>query len=238
MSRFIAAIALGCLFFSTVPANADPIVVTGGSLDFDDGDPPGFRLLLSASPFSLAGVVFEGPTEGGGILGLPANSAIGCLFVRAGCFSGDVLSLGATIVGRGVGRVGPDADPENPHSLPATATFQFTTPDVPLVASTDFLTLQAPFEFSGTFRLFSDLSFSDIVFETTLVGRGVATAALVRVFDPNPLGPYLWEESVYRFAPTPEPATCGLVAAGLFAAGLAQRRRQRRGREEHLELSR
>jgi hypothetical protein len=229
MRRFIAVVAFGVLLAAaTQPAAADPIPILSGNLNFDSGDPPSFRFGLGQAPFNLGGVLFESNPETGSLLVFPPGSAVACLFVNP-CPAGSQVNLGITITGRGLARMGNAVDSDDPDlSRPAEATFQFRTPDRLLDGSSaEIVLVEAPFEFDGVLKLFSDTSFSNAIFETTLVGRGTATADMERG---SVQSPFVWEESVFTFesatAPVPEPATFTLLATGLSALWLRRRRRQ------------
>jgi hypothetical protein len=227
MIRITAAFVLGAVLVVDPPAYADPVTITGGRLAFDDGDPPSFRVEIASSPFLLGGVWLDPNPGSNSVLSLAPDSAIGCLFIAA-CVGGDVVSLGATISGTGAGTVGPQADPENPSIRPIVATFHFTTPGALVVDQPGdlFLMLERPFQFRGDFRAFADSSLTQVLFETTLIGRGKAGATLSRG---EGSGPFTWEESTYTFAPVPEPATWTLLGTGLAAGWAAGRRARRTG---------
>lgn len=232
MPRSIIALALGALLVG-LPASADPVTITGGTLSFDDGDPPGFRFELADAPFRLGGVIYGVMPGDESMLSLAQNSAVGCLFI-APCFSGDNLTLGVTISGRGSASVGPVDDPDDPQTQPAEARFEFTTPDVPLAGqAVNVFLLESPFHVTGWLRVFADETFSRVVFETTLIGHGTTTAALAQGEPYTTVGPYGWEESVYRFTaadPIPEPGTLALLATGLASLCAARSRRDHAGR--------
>jgi hypothetical protein len=234
MPPLIIALALGGLLVVSLPASADPIRIIGGNLNFDDGDPPSFGFELAGAPFRLGGAIFGVMPGNESMLSIPLNSAVGCLFI-APCFSGANLTLGVTILGRGAAIVGPVDDPDSPQTMPAEAMFAFTTPDVPLVGqAVNVFLIESPFQVTGWLRAFADETFSRVVFETTLFGHGTATAALGQGEPYNAIGPYAWEESIYRFAaadPIPEPGTLALLATGLASLCAAHRRRARGGRQ-------
>ena len=116
-------------------------------------------------------------------------------------------------------------------TVPAAADpIQITAPIVELVGQpVRMFQFESPFQMTGWLRVYSDLSFTNLIFETALKGRGTATATLTQESEPiTTLGPFFWEESVYRFAPpepVPEPGTLALLAVGLVSASIARRRR-------------
>jgi hypothetical protein len=68
LTSAVAVLILG----AAAQSRADTITVTGGSAGFDEGDPPGFHLILDEG--ELSGGFFLG----GMILNFPVNSAINC----------------------------------------------------------------------------------------------------------------------------------------------------------------
>src|SRR5215204_5588413 len=73
MSQSLLRCALAVLLFGAASVGgADPIMVTGGSAQFDFGDPPGLHLIFNNAEF------FGGFPLGGMTLTLPANTPSNC----------------------------------------------------------------------------------------------------------------------------------------------------------------
>jgi hypothetical protein len=197
------------------PAGADPVLITGGYLamgswrgDIDLVGQQGFRF---AKPMSSIGGLY-GPGQ--------------CM----GCRPGDILSLSSHWSGKDLGGVVSfrgDAYPIGGFQWRNSLLIEFSgSVPVPAVAG-DFVTLVAPFTFSGAFSFSPDLS-QERQARVTLLGLGTATVRLRAMAGDGLSAPY-WEihSTRYEFAPIPEPATLLLVGGGAVAAALARRRVRR-----------
>jgi hypothetical protein len=222
-SLVIAAV-LACI--TSGRAAADPINITGGSLDMSPSSGPlmllgdrGFTLL---SHVDTAGGFFQ-PT--GQCNDDPIHCTPGATLGLAAVFSGNDVTGTATLEGITYDHVG---SLDSPSSLDTHFAGTIVLP--PLAASA---TVIAPFLFSGTF--FHPIGASSSVMAETLTGRGFATLSLT----PNRAFSSTWhlDRAVYRFASdpaaTPEPGPLFLTGVGLIAAAAVLSRRsaaRQRGR--------
>ena len=198
-------------------AAADPINITGGSLDMNPSSGPlalfGNRGFTFLSHVDNVGGFFQ-PTDQ--CNGDPAHCTPGATLGLAASFSGDDLTGTATLDGRTFDRVGSLG---SPGSLDVRFDGSIVLP--PLAASG---TVTAPFLFSGTF--FHPISTSSLLVGEIVTGRGFATLSLT----PHRAFPASWhlDRAVYEFghdpAPTPEPGALLLTGVGLIAASAFARR--------------
>lgn len=192
------------------PAQADPILITGGVIDVNT---PGFG--ITGSDTRLAGTPF------------PANA----IWV----FTGDQLVNLSRAVTVGMSIATPvqqivDGTTYN-AVLAGTLIFSattFTSPPLPDEPFAPFA-ITTPFEMTGQLSGFMQTAGQGTpLFSLTLTGRGIATVSgLVNTAS----GIYVGDTLQFRFtdeAPIPEPASILLVATG--AAGLIAARSRRRGR--------
>ena len=220
LRRVSAALLISIL--AAVPASADPIAITGGSLN---SGTPGFdfRALFS---LTVDGGTIEGQWPQGTV------AAIDC----GGCRPGTIISPNAlwlspevpselasprpigTVLGEGpflAGRLRFLGDP-------------LVIPDTGLPGPGGELTLSQPFTFSGWVAAYPTVSrgpfVPDPLIMLDLFGGG--TAQLRFRLDAFPDGrPFLiYRDTTYQFEPTPEPLTLATVATGL---GLMWGRRRR-----------
>jgi hypothetical protein len=222
MKRVPSLLFAGVFVCVTSAAAADPINITGGSLDMNPSSGPlalfGDRGFTFLSHVDNVGGLFQ-PTDqcNGNPAGCPPGATLGL----AAAFSGNDLTGTATLDGHAYDRVG------SLGSL-ASADLRFAGSIVlpPLASSA---TVTAPFLFSGTF--FHPIGTSSSMTGETLRGRGVATLLLT----PNRAFADSWhlDRAVYQFAQdpaaTPEPGPLLLTGVGLIALAALSRRSVRRG---------
>ena len=198
-------------------AAADPINITGGSLDMNPSSGPlalfGNRGFTFLSHVDNVGGFFQATDQCNGD---PAHCTPGATLGLTASFSGNDLTGAATLDGRTFDHVGSFG---SPSSLDVHFDGSIVLP--PLVASA---TVTAPFLFSGTF--FHPISTSSLLIGESLTGRGFATLSLT----PHRAFPVSWhlDRAVYEFghdpSPTPEPGALLLTGVGLIGASAFARR--------------
>jgi hypothetical protein len=208
------ALGVTCvLLMSCSAANADSIVVTGGSLSqtFVGGNTP---FVLEGGGLRVAGTGYENPIG-------PGNCNP--------CFAGSTfISFNSTLTS--FVNLGP-AD------VFLDGTMVFLGPSFPasLVVSNPTPTLIAPFTFWAMLRGFPNSSMTGTpIFDEAFVGHGTATANYNLTIGPGATL-VIFRDVVYQFepgaapSPTPEPGSVVLVLTGMAAVVARSRRRKGAG---------
>jgi hypothetical protein len=195
-----------------MPAAAEPIRITGGSLDM--GLTSG-SLLLQGDGFLMNG----GVTVGEGVF----QPWLQCRLTPA-CVPGATLDLDARWSGSGLRSTtatvrGEDFKDVGGITSTTSATINFSAAAIAPTFTGDTVTLTVPFIFQGEFIHFTAI---DRLVES-LSGEGMVTLALQRNAG---LGAWNYVAATYDFQPIPEPAT--LLLTGVGAATLWVQRRRRR----------
>jgi len=208
-------VLIGVLLIAPPTAvSADPILVTAGGYSLDSTDPSGFA-------FHGQGFVLRGDVTS-------ANS--GALRTCFPCAPGTTIDMSVDasgLVGQWVNR--PDLpvmfEGESYSTVYYSGTLRFDAPGVtapPFDQPNPTALLRSPFTFSAQLSAFGDRGLTGVpLFTVNLIGSGTARVTLRRAGDE-----YRFVAQGYQFAnldPIPEPATLGLIGAGITLLGLRRR---------------
>ena len=201
MTRVFSALCTLLLIFVFTPSTtqADPIVITGGSLTVT-GVGGGPNYVLFGDNFSASGTGERG------------NVGLQNAFLLSS--PGSVINVNALFVGSSLG---------DNHA----GTFQFTGPPITVPSSLTNLTLTSPFVFTGTLHTCPVSCFLGPVTSTfTLVGSGTATFELLAGVTSSGAPIFTFRTITYNFE-VPEPASIVLLGGGLVALGARLRYKYR-----------
>lgn len=219
---FVACLGAFCLGI-TLNASAEPITITGGSLEFPTiaASQAGPISLTGTRGFSLQGFVDSGESTVGALC-TPCVPDVS-LSVGAALFGSALVVTTATLDGKTYLDVNRELSPVGIFLKLAGTTHLPTLQASPVV-------LIAPFTVTGTF------SFVDIQQQLPPVEVPIGGAGEVRMMlSPAPLS---WDAAPVRYdftQPTPEPAPLMLISVGLVAAAI--RARKRRDQRSGIQLS-
>lgn len=210
MSKIIIGICTFLMLFITPSVQADPVVITGGSLSV-----VGF---LGNPVYSLTGLNFSVSSTGGDHGNTP-----NC----APCPSGTPTSLNSLLSGSSLGQGTATINGTTFNGVQYIGEFSFSAAPVILPAGLTNVTVTAPFSFSGFITGCEvAISCTNQFFTAELIGQGTLTA----VFDlgstlPNGVTLYSFRSITYEFQPAeiPEPMTILLLTSGLLGVGVRQK---------------
>lgn len=204
---------IGVILLSVRPAAADPVRITGGSLDMVSTVG---SLLLQGEEFILTG-------------GVSATDGVFQPWQRCNlipsCTPGAMIDLGARWTGSSIRSATVTLNGETFTNVggatsTASAIVNFTGSAIAPAFVGDTATLVVPFVFQGQFA-YINASFEQLV--ETLTGEGTATLLLRRNAS---LATWNYSAATYEFQPIPEPATLLLTGAGITTLWAHRRRRR------------
>jgi len=209
----VACVAVSCLAL-TLNASAEPITITGGSLEFPTiaTAQAGAISLKGTRGFSLQGFVDSGESNVGALC-TPCTPDVP-LSVGASLFGSALVVTTATLDGQTY------LDVNREFSPVAISLNLAGTTHLPVLQASPVL-LIAPFTVSGTFSLVDSQGQLPPV-NVPIRGAGNVSLTLTPA-------PQIWEAAPVRYdftQPTPEPATLALMTAGLGAAAVRGRKRR------------
>lgn len=219
MSKLVIGLCAFILLVITPSVQADPIVITSGSLTVTG---------LSGTPkYSISGNNFSVTSVGG-----DSGNTPNCF----PCLPGQLVNVSSFLVGSSLGHGPATINGVSFAELFYSGTFNLgAVVLIPTGVTTD-ITLTTPFTFSGNIRGCdgSNLVCGNEVFSTTqLVGQGIATVQFTFGFHGQTGQPLFFFKTItYEFqaAEVPEPMTLVLLTTGLIGVGAKVRSRKRRSR--------
>lgn len=211
MRRHLVPVLLLTVALSGGTASADPIRITGGSLEMTG--PTGVVALTGTRGFTLSArvSVFDGTFAPWESCRFVPTCVPGASIGLTGQFAGLGVPGTATLDGQAFSHLGSlESDDHAVLRLAGSAIAPLFTGDTAI--------LLAPFTFDGTFLTRDELN--------RLTGHGTAALLLRKAFGPSEGLVPAWEfvSARYQFDPAPEPATLVTIGTGLAWLGIRRRR--------------